>query len=391
MIRIFVNGLASSAGGGLTYLRNITPWLARRNDVAATILIGSSANGLLASAENVSIIERTMAGNAARRFVLEQRELSEMIHDCGAQVLISAGNFALRKSPVPQILLSRNALYTSADFLRDLRNRGDYALLLDTQIKSWLAKKSISWADYTVAPSEAFAKDLHEWAGENIAHIHHGFDAEAFNANSAPLPKNVQSALASDPGALRLLFVSHYNYYRNFETLFRALPLLKSQLGGRKVKLYLTCRLNSEENPGSYKAEKAAALLGRLGISEDVVQLGAVAYSQLHHLYRACDLYVTPAYAETFAHPLVEAMACGVPIIASDLAVHKEVCKDAALYFPRFSPDVLAERVLQVAQTPDLTKKLSTQGQERVKAFSWEKHVDQLLALASKLVKSKAA
>jgi glycosyltransferase involved in cell wall biosynthesis len=205
------------------------------------------------------------------------------------------------------------------------------------------------------------------------------------------LPEKVQTALASDPGALRLLFVSHYNYYRNFETLFHALSLLKSLLKERKVKLYLTCRLNSKENPGSYKAEKAAALLDRLGISEDVIQLGAVPYSQLHHLYRACDLYITPAYAETFAHPLVEAMSCGVPIIASDLAVHKEVCQDAVLYFPRFSPDILAERVLQAAQTPDLLKKLSTRGMERVKAFSWEKHVEQLLALASELVKSKVA
>ena len=41
-------------------------------------------------------------------------------------MLFSVGNFALRKSPVPQVLLSRNSLYTSIDFLRDVRRRGEY-------------------------------------------------------------------------------------------------------------------------------------------------------------------------------------------------------------------------------------------------------------------------
>jgi len=86
----------------------------------------------------------------------------------------------------------------------------------------------------------------------------------------------------------------------------------------------------------------------QLKLSREVVELGAVPYSALHHLYRSCDVYATPAYAETFAHPLVEAMASGLPVIASDLAVHREICGEAAVYFPRFAPESLAERIMQV-------------------------------------------
>jgi glycosyltransferase involved in cell wall biosynthesis len=106
----------------------------------------------------------------------------------------------------------------------------------------------------------------------------------------------------------------------------------------------------------------------------------------LHQVYRACDIYVSPAYAESFAHPLVEAMACGLPIVASDLAVHREICEDAALYFPRFSPEDLAARVCQVATSDGSAKQLSDRGQERARDFSWEKHVDELLDLASNLL-----
>src|SRR5439155_1006809 len=90
-----------------------------------------------------------------------------------------------------------------------------------------------------------------------------------------PLPAEIQSKLDSGKDALRLLFVSHYNYYRNFETLLRAIPLLRERRSGQKLRLYLTCKFRSEENPGSYHAEATAALVQELGISEEVVELGS--------------------------------------------------------------------------------------------------------------------
>jgi glycosyltransferase involved in cell wall biosynthesis len=182
--------------------------------------------------------------------------------------------------------------------------------------------------------------------------------------------------------------VSHYNYYRNFETLLRAIPCIQQRLGGRKVRLFLTCKLSADENSGAHRTDAAAALVRRLGISDQVVELGAVPYHRLQHVIRACDVYVTPAYAETFAHPLVEAMACGLPIVASDLPVHREICGNAAVYFPRFSPEQLADRVVQVEQSSALRKQLVECGSKRSCDFSWHGHVDQILSLAKGLVRS---
>ena len=131
--------------------------------------------------------------------------------------------------------------------------------------------------------------------------------------------------------------MSHYNYYRNFDTLFRALPILSERLHRKKMKLFLTCQLSPRKKPGSYRAESASSLMNSLGVSENVVELGTVPYRSLHHLYRASDIYVSPAYAESFAHPLLESMSSGLPLVASDLPVHREICGDAATYFPRFS------------------------------------------------------
>jgi len=379
-MHVFINSLAASAGGGLTYIRNVIPELAARG-LQLTVAITPDLHNEFRGYDNVEFVELRIP--VARRFWHEQVSLPGVIRRCRADLLLSAGNFALRKSPVPQILLSRNSLYTSPDFYRDLVKRHEYRTWLDTRLRGLLARKSIVWADITVAPSEAFAAELRKWTGgTRILAIHHGFDPEAFTRDVSPLDAEVQQKLQAAEGSVKLLFVSHYNYYRNFETLIQALPLIRGRLNRRKVRLLLTCKLAAGANPGPYRVDAAAQLVRDLGVSEMVMELGTIPYSQLHHLYRLADMYVTPAYTETFAHPLVEAMSNGLPVIASDLPVHQEICGDAALYFPRFSAEELATRVVEVVSSRDVAAQLAQRGRTRSAVFSWKKHVDELLAMA---------
>lgn len=385
MIHIFINGLAASAGGGLTYIRNILPQLANRHEVRVTVLLSESLAHEFNELPGVAILRSDHRAGTGTRFLYEQYEVPRMIRQTGADALLSPGNFAIFRSPVPQILLSGNALYVSRDFVRDLRERGDYRLWLDNAVKAKLAGWSVMQAECTIAPSAAFANQLRAWTGKDVLAIHHGFDHESFFRDRAPLPHSIQQKLDATTGSLRLLLVSHYNYYRNFETLIRAAAILKKRLRPRRVCLILTCVLDSSDNPGSYRAESAAALVRNLGVSNEVVELGSVPYNSVHHVYRACDFYVTAAYAETFAHPLVEAMASGLPVIASDLAVHREICGNAAVYFPRFSPEGLAEAVIQLSQSAERSAAMRAAGLLRSRDFSWDNHVQELLLLARRL------
>jgi glycosyltransferase involved in cell wall biosynthesis len=363
-------------------VRNVVPQLSRRLNLRATLALSSLLKKELGNPSNISFIETEVPAGAAARFCWEQTSLPKMIRNSGAHVLLSAGNFALRRSPVPQILLSGNSLYTSSDFDSDLRARKAFRMWLDTRARGFFARRSVRWADCTVAPSKAFADALRAWAGGKVVSIYHGFDPKVFFRDQSPLPLAIQDKVDSGKGALRLIFVSHYNYYRNFETLLRALPCIRERLGGRDVQLFLTCKLRADEHSGAHRTEAAAALVQGLGISNQVVELGAIPYHLLQQVIRACDIYVTPAYTETFAHPVVEAMACGLPVVASDLPVHREICGKAAVYFPRFSPQLLADRVVQIEQSPELRKRLAECGLERSRQFSWDDHVDQIISLA---------
>src|SRR5215472_2049789 len=383
-MQIFVNAFAARAGSGLTYVRNVVPHFAA-SGIRAVFLVSPELRQELGAWRDVSILAHEIGG-AGRRFRYEQSMIPKLIRENRADVLLSTGNFSVYRSPVPQILLSGNSLYTSRDFFDDLRRRREFGAWIDTRIRAILARRSMNWADVTVAPSEAFAEELRRWTDKKVVSLHHGFDRDVFFGNHSPLPGPVSDKLTSAQGAIRMLFVSHYTYFRNFETIFRALPIIKQAFRDRPIRLFLTCQLRSAANPGAYRAEAAAALVRRLGIDEEVVELGTIPYDLLHHLYAACDLYVSAAYAETFAHPLVEAMASGLPVVASDLPVHREICRDAALYFTPFSPEDLAKAAIEVINSAEQRHRMSARGLEQSGRFNWSKHVQELIALAESIL-----
>ena len=282
MIHLFVNALAASAGGGLTYVRNVLPHLAARKDVQVTLLINPRVRRELQVSDNIKAADVPLRSGVARA----SGSNSILFPNCFVVPVLtffySTGNFALRASPIPQILLSRNSLYTFHAYYEDLKRRGEYLLWLDTRIKGWLAKQSLQFADVTVAPSAAFAEELVQWTGKNVTPIHHGFDSDLFSPNPKSLTPAVQSRLDATVGCLRILFVSHYNYYRNFETLFKAIPLLQKHLPEHRIRLLLTCNLGPGEKFGAYRSSSAAALIRALNISENIIELGEVPYQSLH-------------------------------------------------------------------------------------------------------------
>src|SRR5271167_169024 len=206
MMHLFLNCLAASAGSGLTYVRNVVPQLSRRPELRATLALSPQLRKELGDPANISFVETEVPAGAAGRFCWEQTFLPRMVRRSGADVLLSAGNFALRKSPVPQILLSGNSLYTSPDFYSDLRARRAYRVWLDTVVRGYFARRSVRCADCTVAPSRAFAETLRQWTGGKVVSVYHGFDPEIFFSNHASLPSAIQNKIDLGKDALRLIF-----------------------------------------------------------------------------------------------------------------------------------------------------------------------------------------
>jgi len=218
--------------------------------------------------------------------------------------------------------------------------------------------------------------------------IPHGFDTDFFNRCQEPLSERILNQLKLDETYKRILFVSHYNYFRNFETLIKAIPFIEKQLS-EPIMIVLTTKIEAGMIHGGYDSTHAGRLIDSLGVRSDIAMLGAVPYEQIHRLYKCCDLFVCPSYAETFGHPMVEAMASGLPVVAAGLPVHREVCQDAAVYFDVFDERKLAEKCRMVLQSQQLYQQLRRNGLKRSQDFSWGKHVKSFLNIVETLVGNK--
>ncbi|MEO6724171.1 MAG: glycosyltransferase [Blastocatellia bacterium] len=402
MPRILINALASTAGGGITYLRNVLPRLSRNGSHQYLALVPPAQLESCAGWESERLrVEAAAAPNSTlARMWWEQTGLRRYIKSRRIDVLVSLGNFALFASPVPQILFNRNDLYFSPEFARDLQSRKLRGALLTHRMKSWLARQSIKHvsgkhvsgrAAINVAPTEAFANRIRSTNGLRdvaVEALRFGFDVQSFTDHRDALPEAVLAQLNLNANCRRLLYVSHYNYFRNFETLIRALPLIKSRLKqqtGEDVQLVLTTDIQRGAVYGGYDATMAAELIDTLGVREDIAMLGPVDYGSLHQLYRLCDVFICPSYSESFGHPLVEAMASGVPVIAADLPVHCEVCGTAAIYFDVFDEAALATQCVWVLADQPLSGRMKTDGLARSHQFSWDEHVRQLEVLIQRI------
>ena len=90
-------------------------------------------------------------------------------------------------------------------------------------------------------------------------------------------------------------------------------------------------------------------------------------------LISGAEALVLPSFFEGFGLTPLEAMACGCPVVSSDLASVREVCADAVKYFNPNNPDELAGILKDISADENLRFSLKEKGLERAKCFSWEK------------------
>jgi glycosyltransferase involved in cell wall biosynthesis len=102
-----------------------------------------------------------------------------------------------------------------------------------------------------------------------------------------------------------------------------------------------------------------------------VTHLGYVPDDDLPGLYAAASVIAIPAKLEGFGLPLVEALAAGTPVVASDLSVFREVGGDAPLYFPADDPAALRSALAAVLRDPAAAARMRSAGRDRAGQFTW--------------------
>ncbi len=152
----------------------------------------------------------------------------------------------------------------------------------------------------------------------------------------------------------------HKNHYRAVEAFLRAFG------DDLSLKLVLVRRFIRPH-------KKLKKLLASPHVRGRVIVLGGVDKAVLRALYRHALLLFFPSWVEGFGLPILEAMACGCPVLTSNCSAPAEVAGDAALTVSPFDVDEMASALRRLAGDDSLRRKLSIAGKDKIKAFCWER------------------
>ena len=158
-----------------------------------------------------------------------------------------------------------------------------------------------------------------------------------------------------------ILYVGSLKPHKNIEALLQAYALLSP---GRTPDLQLV--IVGKGNPGNANLSGLAASLGiRPSFVSDAND------DELVELYRAAEVLVLPSFEEGFGLPIVEAMACGTPVICANAASMPEIAGDSALLFDPNDSQDLHRALLNILSSADLRQSLRERGFIRARHFTW--------------------
>ena len=218
-------------------------------------------------------------------------------------------------------------------------------------------------ADAIIINSESLRSEIQKYLDVNAAKlklIYEAVDHELFRPGDAGAARaRVASYGVTKPF---VLFVSSLWPYKNCDGLLRAWALARKELPGRQLAVV---------GPGrdeGYLA-KLRSLVTELGIADEVVFVGGVPLEETVHFYRAADAFVYPSLNETFGLPILEAMACGCPVVTSDTSAMPETAGGAAVLCDPREPASVARAVIEA--TGPGRDRLRDAGRRRAGEFTW--------------------
>lgn len=367
-IAINTLSITPQRGGGKTYLTNIIKSLAKTDNDNIYYLFVSSANETLFNIEeeNFKKIRFPLySDNKILRILIEQFMLFFYIKRYKVDVLFSPGNFVTLFAGCKQVLVIQGPLT-----VREIRKKHapDEISWLRMLYYDLMLPVSIRKANKIIAVSNDIKRNLLKQINipeQKILVIHEGIDlAFVENKKNSEFTSSIQKPY--------ILFVSTLFKYKNADKLLKAFIMLKNE---KRIphSLMIVGRDPNDET------EKLKKIVKQEKLTDCVVFVGAISHEETALVYENADIFVYPSGVESFGLPVLEAMACGTPVIASNRMSVPEIGGDAALIVDPDNIREMSEAIYRVISDEKLKQTLIKKGYERVRKFTWEKAAQETL------------
>jgi len=215
-------------------------------------------------------------------------------------------------------------------------------------------------SEHLICNSQSTARDIVEFCNipaNKITPILLSYDANHFR------PTIEEESQSRSPNPY-FLYIGRHDPYKNISRLIYAFASLKSSC---EYQLWLSGPSDERYTPSLKKQVQ------KLGLTDQVKFLDYVPYDDLPKIISGAIALVFPSLWEGFGLPVLEAMACGTPVITSNLSSLPEVAGDAAILIDPYKVEEITDAMQAIANDTGLRSHLSQLGLQRATQFSWEK------------------
>jgi glycosyltransferase involved in cell wall biosynthesis len=234
------------------------------------------------------------------------------------------------------------------------------------------ARSGIRRATRVIAVSEYARTGAIEHGGadhKRVDVVYEGVDLERYRPSERPAPEHPY-----------ILFVGALEPRKDVPTLIEAHTRLRER--GFPHELVL-CGLPA------WGAEQIERAIAKAPDPTRILRTGYVSDEEKIDLYRAASVFVYPSIAEGFGLPVLEAMACGTPVVTTTGSAPEEVAGEAALLVPPQDPASLADSIARVLDDVRLASDLRRRGPQRAASFTWTKAAEQTVAVWQRAIEDR--
>ncbi|MDP2893255.1 MAG: glycosyltransferase family 1 protein, partial [Sulfurimonas sp.] len=235
-------------------------------------------------------------------------------------------------------------------------------------------------ADHVITGSNFTKQEIIDYMQipqDKISVIYHGVNRELYR--EYPQDELQETKAEFDLPKKFLLFVGSIEPRKNLLTLLKAYNLLSKEEKD-KLPLILVGFKGWSNQETMQEVEKN---------QEHIRYLGYVSDTKLSHIYNLATIFIYPSLYEGFGLPPLEAMACGTPVIVSNVASLPEVCGSAALYVDPTDIEDIKDKILILLNDEILREEFSKKSKAQAALFSWDKAAQEHLKVMASLLETR--
>jgi len=240
----------------------------------------------------------------------------------------------------------------------------------------WSTKYALEHAARIITVSDFSKQELAKFSGKNgsnIEVVYNGYNRYIYQPikDTDKIDQVLHKYGIEKP---YLFYVGRIERKKNIPRLIEAFAILKENNPDLEHTLVLA-------GDASFGYDETNYIINEFNLDNDVYMPGWIEEADLPYLFNGAEVFVFPSNYEGFGIPLLQAMACGVPIIASDSSSIPEVVENAAVLFDPADTLSIAHALEKVLHEQISTAEMVSRGQDRVKHFSWENTAQKTLGV----------